>query len=58
MFKVFKRTTAETLVVDDIEEAKQKLLQHEHQSAYHSKMVDFYRASLKRLEGYAETGVK
>jgi hypothetical protein len=53
----FKSIDSQKRAELDLEEAKQKLLAYEHQANYNLKMVDFYRETIKRLQGYTENGV-
>jgi hypothetical protein len=54
----FKKKTAEQEIQDDLENAKRKLVEHEHQLNYHKSMVAFYRESIKRLENYTKEGIQ
>jgi hypothetical protein len=55
---MFKQKSAATLVEEDLLSYEKLLLEHEHAMAYHKQMVDYYRNGLKRLQTYAENGVK
>ena len=57
-FNVFKKPLAQEIVTNDFAAHQKLLLEHEHAAAYHQKMVEYYRASLKRLQTYSEEGVK
>jgi hypothetical protein len=54
----FKKKTAEVEIKNDLENAKRKLVEHEHLLNYHKSMTAYYRESIKRLENYSKEGIQ
>lgn len=55
---LFRKKSAKDMTQQAIEESQRRLLVHEDAAVYHSKMAEYYRDGIQRLQGPAELPTK